>query len=143
MSNKIKQIVLIGNPNCGKTALFNALTGSRHKVANYPGVTVEKKQGLLNLDSLTVDLIDLPGIYSLRGSSPDEVVARQALLGELPPGVKPDLVIFVADATNLALNLRLALEIRALGFPLVIALNMIDVAKKQGEIGRASCRERV
>ena len=132
MTKKTFDIALIGNPNCGKTALFNTLTGSRHKVANYPGVTVEKKYARLTLGGVDADLIDLPGVYSLRGNSPDERLAREALFGEVAFEAKPDLVIFVADATNLSLNLRLALEIQALGYPIIIALNMIDVAQRQG-----------
>lgn len=132
MSKTVFEIALIGNPNCGKTALFNALTGSRHKVANYPGVTVEKKHARLTIGGIDAELIDLPGVYSLRGSSPDECLARDALLGTLTSEAKPDFIIFVADATNLALNLRLALEIQTLGYPMMIALNMMDVAKEQG-----------
>ena len=132
MSKKNFDIALIGNPNCGKTALFNGLTGSRHKVANYPGVTVEKKYARLTLAGIEAELIDLPGVYSLRGSSPDERLARDALFGSLTSETKPNLIIFVADATNLALNLRLALEIQALGYPMIIALNMMDVAEEQG-----------
>lgn len=132
MKESLFSIALIGNPNCGKTALFNALTGSSHKVANYPGVTVEKKYARLTLAGDNANLIDLPGIYSLRGSSPDERLAKEALLGEIASEAKPDLVVFVADATNLSLNLRLVLEIQALGYPMVVALNMVDVAQKQG-----------
>ena len=127
-----KNIVLIGNPNCGKTAMFNILSGSRHKVANYPGVTVEKKTVDITIKNTPLHLIDLPGIYSLRGSSPDELIGRQILLGEIPNEPKPDLILFIADATNLALNLRLALEIQCLGYPMLIAINMADLAKKQG-----------
>ena len=132
MTSKKFEIVIAGNANCGKTALFNCLTGSRHKVANYPGVTVESREASLLIPPLNIKAIDLPGVYSLRGNSPDELVTRQILLGELPSQTKPSLVVFVADATNLALNLRLALEIKALGYPMIIALNMMDIAQKHG-----------
>ncbi|MFM8376389.1 MAG: ferrous iron transporter B, partial [Phenylobacterium sp.] len=124
---------LVGNPNCGKTALFNALTGGRQKVANYAGVTVERKEGLADLpDGRRVRLVDLPGTYSLRARSPDEAVTRDAVLGRLRGEPAPDVILCVADATNLGLVLRLALELRSTGRPVVFVLNMIDIAERQG-----------
>ena len=124
---------LVGNPNCGKTALFNALTGGRQKVANYAGVTVERKEGLADLpDGRRVRLVDLPGTYSLRARSPDEAVTRDAVLGRLKDEPAPDVILCVADATNLGLVLRLALELKSTGRPLVFVLNMIDIAERQG-----------
>ena len=126
-------VALVGNPNCGKTALFNALTGSRQKVANYPGVTVERKEGAATTpDGLRLRVIDLPGTYSLRPHSPDEEVARDAVLGRLDGEAPPDLIICVADATHLRLNLRLFLELKSVGRPLILVLNMMDLALKGG-----------
>ncbi|HLO77505.1 MAG TPA: ferrous iron transport protein B, partial [Magnetospirillum sp.] len=120
-------------PNSGKTALFNALTGSRHKVANYAGVTVEKKEGaFVSPAGARVQVIDLPGTYSLRARSPDEAVTRDVVLGRMDGEDVPDAIVFVADATNLRLNLRLALELKQLGRPVILALNMMDAAEKQG-----------
>jgi ferrous iron transport protein B len=127
------RVALVGNPNSGKTALFNALTGSRQKVANYAGVTVERKEGVLTTPGgRVVHILDLPGTYSLRARSPDEVVTRDAVLGRLAGETAPDVVICVADATNLRLVLRLALELKAVGRPFVLALNMYDIAQRQG-----------
>ncbi len=127
------RVALVGNPNSGKTAMFNALTGSRQKVANYAGVTVERKEGHLTAPSgRTINVLDLPGTYSLRARSPDEVVTRDAVLGRLAGETPPDVVICVADATNLRLVLRLALELKAVGRPCVLALNMIDIAQRLG-----------
>ena len=124
---------LVGNPNSGKTALFNALTGTRQKVANYPGVTVERKEGSTALPSGgRVRIIDLPGTYSLRARSPDEEVTRDVVLGRLEGEDEPDVLVCVADATNLRLVLRLILELREVGRPMVLALNMIDIAERQG-----------
>jgi ferrous iron transport protein B len=124
---------LVGNPNSGKTAMFNALTGSRQKVANYAGVTVERKVGRLTAPSgREISILDLPGTYSLRARSPDEVVTRDAVLGRLADETPPDVVVCVADATNLRLVLRLALELKAVGRPCVLVLNMIDIAQRQG-----------
>jgi ferrous iron transport protein B len=129
----IPTVALVGNPNCGKTALFNALTGSRQKVANYAGVTVEKKEGLAELpDGRRLRIVDLPGTYSLRARSPDEAVTRDAVLGRLPGEPAPDVILCVADATNLGLVLRLALELKTTGRPVVFVLNMIDIAERQG-----------
>jgi ferrous iron transport protein B len=127
------RVALVGNPNSGKTALFNALTGSRQKVANYAGVTVERKEGRLQTPSgRTLSVLDLPGTYSLRARSPDEVVTRDAVLGRLKGEDPPDVVVCVADATNLRLVLRLILELKAVGRPMVLALNMYDIAQRQG-----------
>ena len=126
-------VALVGNPNCGKTALFNALTGSRQKVANYPGVTVEKKIGRLSTPGgRSIQLVDLPGTYSLRARSPDEEITRDAVLGRLKTETAPDLIICVGDASNLRLALRLALELKHVGRPVVLALNMMDIARKRG-----------
>ena len=127
------RVGLVGNPNCGKTALFNALTGSRQKVANYAGVTVEKKEGaLITPSGAQVRVIDLPGTYSLRARSPDEAVTRDVVLGRLPGEERPDVIICVADASNLRLSMRLVLELKSVGRPIILALNMIDIAEKQG-----------
>ncbi|RAI35506.1 ferrous iron transporter B [Rhodoplanes serenus] len=127
------RLALVGNPNCGKTALFNALTGSRQKVANYPGVTVERKTGTFHTPAgRAVRLIDLPGTYSLRARSPDEVVTRDAVLGRIAGEPPPDLLLCVADATNLRIALRLVLELKRVGRPLMLALNMIDIARRRG-----------
>ncbi|UXI67087.1 ferrous iron transport protein B [Tahibacter amnicola] len=127
------RIALVGNPNCGKTALFNLLTGSRQKVANYAGVTVERKQGRYVAPSgRSVELLDLPGTYSLDATSPDEAITRDICLGVFPGESRPDLLVCVADATNLRLHLRFVLEVRALGLPMVVALNMVDAAQRRG-----------
>ena len=127
------RIALVGNPNCGKTALFNQLTGSRQKVANYAGVTVERKQGRYTAPSgRTVDLLDLPGAYSLDAASPDEAITRDVCLGIAAGERRPDLLVCVADATNLRLHLRFVLEVRALGLPMELALNMMDAAARRG-----------
>ena len=123
---------LVGNPNCGKSALFNALTGLRQKVANYPGATVERRVGQLTLRDSTVDLVDLPGTYSLNPKSPDEEVTRAVLMGEQVGERRPDLIICVVDATNLAQHLRFVLELKSLGLPMVVALNMMDLAARDG-----------
>ena len=126
-------VALVGNPNCGKTALFNRLTGARQKVANYAGVTVERKIGLARLDAThTVAVIDLPGTYSLDPATPDEQVTLDVLNGQRAGEARPDLLVAVLDATNLRLGLRLVLELRALGQPLLVALNMADAARAQG-----------
>ena len=112
------RLALVGNPNSGKTALFNALTGSRQKVANYAGVTVERKEGVLTLPGgRGAHVFDLPGTYSLRARSPDEAVTRDAVLGRLAGETAPDVLVCVADATNLRLVLRLILELKAVGRP--------------------------
>nr|WP_295109162.1 ferrous iron transport protein B [uncultured Caulobacter sp.] len=127
------RIALVGNPNSGKTALFNALTGSRQKVANYAGVTVERKEGSLTTPSgRAMRVLDLPGTYSLRARSPDEVVTRDAVLGKLEGEAAPACLVCVADATNLRMVLRLVLELKQVGRPFVLALNMFDIAQRQG-----------
>ncbi|AEK60937.1 ferrous iron transporter B [Collimonas fungivorans] len=127
------RIALVGNPNCGKTALFNQLTGSRQKVANYAGVTVERKEGRFTAPSgRAFQLLDLPGAYSLEATSPDEMITRKVCLGQMPGEALPDLVVCVADATNLRLHLRFVLEVKRLGRPMVLALNMMDAARKRG-----------
>jgi ferrous iron transport protein B len=127
------RVALVGNPNSGKTALFNALTGARQKVANYAGVTVERKEGHLTTpDGRHISVLDLPGTYSLRARSPDEAVTRDAVLGTLAGEPAPDVLVAVADATNLRLVLRLILELKAVGRPMVLALNMYDIAQRQG-----------
>ncbi len=127
------RMALVGNPNSGKTALFNALTGSRQKVANYAGVTVERKEGVVTAPSgRVIQVLDLPGTYSLRARSPDEAVTRDAVLGRLAGEAPPDVIVCVADATNLRLVLRLALELKQVGRPFVLALNMYDIAQRQG-----------
>jgi len=127
------RVALAGVPNCGKTALFNALTGARQKVANYAGVTVERKEGSATAaDGQRLTILDLPGTYSLRARSPDEAVTRDAVLGKLDGEVLPDVIVCVADATSLRGALRLVLELKTAGRPLVLALNMIDIAARQG-----------
>ncbi|MFT7116007.1 MAG: ferrous iron transport protein B [Rhodoferax sp.] len=127
------RVALLGNPNCGKTALFNLLTGSRQKVANYAGVTVERKEGqVLTASGQRVMVLDLPGAYSLNALSADEAVTRDIVIGQRPGEPLPDRLVCVADATNLQLNLRLVLEARALGLPMVLALNMSDTARRAG-----------
>jgi ferrous iron transport protein B len=126
-------IALLGNPNCGKTALFNRLTGSRQKVANYAGVTIERKEGSFTLPGgKPLRVLDLPGAYSLSAHTPDEAITRDVVAGLRAGEQAPDAVICVVNATNLRLNLRLVLEIQRLGLPMVLALNMVDVAKKRG-----------
>lgn len=126
-------VALVGNPNSGKSALFNALTGARQKIANYAGVTVESKSGRLRLaDGSVVRLIDLPGAYSLTASSPDEEVTANAIRGELADEAPPQVLVVVVDAANLEQHLVFAQEIIALGRPVVVALNMIDLAERDG-----------
>ena len=133
MAGRSARVALVGNPNSGKTALFNALTGAHQKVANYAGVTVERKEGLIRTDDgRTMAVLDLPGTYSLRARSPDEEVTRDAVLGRLAGETQPDVIVCVADATNLRLVLRLLLELKAVGRPMVLALNMYDIAQRQG-----------
>lgn len=126
-------IALVGNPNCGKTALFNLLTGSRQKVANYAGVTVERKEGVaITPSGQRVRILDLPGLYSLEAATPDEQVTADVLLGRRDGETRPDAVVCVTDATNLRQNLRLVLALKRLGVPLLLALNMSDLARKRG-----------
>src|SRR3990167_3847485 len=133
-TSSIKTIALAGNPNSGKTTLFNAFTKLRQKVGNYPGVTVEKKTGTLALaKDRIVNVLDLPGTYSLAVRSPDEKIARDVLLGRAVDTAKPDIVICVVDANNLERNLYLVSQIQDLGVPMIIALNMMDEIKRDGK----------
>ena len=126
-------VALVGNPNCGKTALFNLLTGARQKVANYAGVTVERKAGTARLrNGQSVSVVDLPGAYSLTPATPDEQVTLEVIEGRREGEAAPDAIIAVVDATNLRMNLRLVLELKLLGVPMMVALNMADVARSQG-----------
>ena len=132
---------LVGVPNCGKTALFNRLTGSRQKVANYPGVTVERKEGRFvgPLTGRSFRVVDLPGAYSLEPTTLDEAIARDVVLGRHAAEPAPDLLVCVVDATNLRLNLRLVLELKRLGRPMIVALNMSDLAAQRGyQLDRAA-----
>ncbi|EKT4075304.1 ferrous iron transporter B [Stenotrophomonas maltophilia] len=127
------RVALVGNPNSGKTALFNQLTGSRQKVANYTGVTVERKEGRLRAPSgREFAVLDLPGAYSLHPASLDEAITRDLCRGFYPGEAAPDVLLCVIDATNLRLHLRFALELRGLGKPMVVALNMVDAAQRRG-----------
>ncbi|PZX24774.1 Ferrous iron transport protein B [Cupriavidus phytorum] len=127
------RIALVGNPNCGKTALFNRLTGSRQKVANYAGVTVERKEGyFVSPAGRQVRILDLPGAYSLHAASLDEAITRDVCLGQRAGEARPDLLVSVVDATNLRLHLRFVLELRQLGLPMVVVLNMSDAAARRG-----------
>ena len=129
----IPRVALVGSPNCGKTALFNLLTGSRQKVANYAGVTVERKEGRLHAPSgRSYAVLDLPGAYSLHAASLDEAVTRDLCRGFYPGEPAPDVMVCVVDATNLRLHLRFALELRELSRPMVLAVNMMDAAKRRG-----------
>ncbi|MBL0925577.1 MAG: ferrous iron transport protein B [Sphingomonadaceae bacterium] len=126
-------VALVGNPNAGKSALFNALTGARQKIANYPGVTVERKSGRTTLpDGRPVELLDLPGAYSLDPDSLDEAVTRDVVLGRFSGQRRPDALVVVVDAGNLDNHLRFAIELIGQGLPVVIALNMIDLAQRDG-----------
>ncbi|MEP5936699.1 MAG: ferrous iron transporter B [Erythrobacter sp.] len=129
-----RTIALVGNPNAGKSALFNALTGARQKIANYPGVTVERKAGRIVLDNAeSAELLDLPGSYGLaETSSPDEEVTSKVVLGEIETQAKPDVIIIVLDAANLEQHLVFAQEVIALGRPTIVALNMVDLAERDG-----------
>jgi ferrous iron transport protein B len=131
----IPLVAVVGNPNAGKSALFNMLTGARQKVGNYPGVTVERKSGRVSLaDGRPIELVDLPGAYSLDPSSPDEEVTRDVVMGRQEGERLPDALLLVLDATNLDNHLRFALQLIALGLPIVVALNMVDLAKRDGLI---------
>ena len=128
-----RHVALVGNPNCGKTALFNLLTGSRQKVANYAGVTVERKEGRFVAPSgRTVRVLDLPGAYSLQAASLDEAITFDVISGRRADELAPELLVCVVDATNLRLHLRFVLELLALGKPTVIAVNLMDVARRRG-----------
>ena len=130
---RLRTAALVGNPNCGKSALFNVLTGARQKIANYPGVTVERKSGRMTLPSgEPLELVDLPGSYALDASSPDEEVTRQVVLGEFAGEARPEVLVIVLDATNLEQHLVFAQELIELGHPVVVALNMVDLAERDG-----------
>ncbi|RSV44889.1 ferrous iron transporter B [Sphingomonas sp. ABOLE] len=131
--NATPLVALVGNPNAGKSALFNALTGARQKVGNYPGVTVERHSGRMSLpDGRPIELVDLPGAYSLDPGSPDEQVTRDVLLGRQQGERLPDAILTVVDASNLDNHLRFTLQLIALGLPIVVALNMVDLAERDG-----------
>jgi len=133
MESPLMHLALVGTPNSGKTALFNALTGSRQKVANYPGVTVERKEGsFVTPKGRQVSMVDLPGTYSLRGRSPDEEITRDVVLGRTAGEALPDLVLCIADSTNLRLTIRLLLELKSTGRPIALVLNMFDIATRRG-----------
>src|SRR5690606_39121963 len=128
-----RSAALVGNPNAGKSALFNALTGARQKIANYPGVTVERKAGRLKLPTgEPIELTDLPGSYGLDATSPDEEVTSKVILGKFPGEAAPDVLVVVLDASNLEQHLVFAQEVIALGKPTVVALNMVDLAERDG-----------
>ena len=143
--NSTINVGFIGNPNCGKTTLFNAFTGANLKVANWPGVTVEKKEGAASYENQKFKLIDLPGIYSLTSYTMEEKVSRECILSD-----EVDVIVDVADASSLERSLYLTLQLIELGKPVILALNMMDIVEERGmeidlhrQIGRASCRERV
>jgi len=141
--NQAPLVALVGNPNAGKSALFNALTGARQKVGNYPGVTVERHAGRMALpDGRPIELLDLPGTYSLDPSSPDEQVTRDVLVGRQAGERLPDAIVVVVDASNLDNHLRFTLQLVALGLPVVVALNMIDLAERDGLVLDAEALER-
>ncbi|MDB6172787.1 MAG: ferrous iron transport protein [Chthoniobacteraceae bacterium] len=129
----VRRVAIAGNPNCGKSTIFNALTGLRQKVGNYPGVTVERKEGsFFGSHGEPMNLLDLPGSYSLQTRSPDEAVARDVLLGRLPGIARPDVIIAVVDASNLERNLYLVAQLLELELPVIVVLNMVDMAEKAG-----------
>jgi ferrous iron transport protein B len=144
MLTRTLTVALVGNPNTGKTTLFNALSGLRHRVGNYPGVTVEMKKGRAGRGDRTFELIDLPGTYSLAARSPDEMVAVDLLLGQCPGEPRPDVVLAIVDASNLDRHLYLVTQLLDLGLPVVVALNMTDVAASHGiTIDAAKLSERI
>lgn len=145
IAQAVRRVAIAGNPNCGKSTIFNALTGLRQKVGNYPGVTVERKEGtFFGSHGEPMSLLDLPGSYSLQIRSPDEAVARDVLLGRLPSIPRPDVIIAVIDASNLERNLYLVAQLLELQLPLVVALNMVDMAEKAGVfIDVAALQERL
>ena len=126
MAKKEITIALAGNPNSGKTTVFNNLTGARQHVGNWPGVTVEKKEGSCSYQGYHIKVVDLPGVYSLTAYSPDEVIARNFIVDE-----KPDAVVDIVDASNLERNLYLAVQILETGVPVIIALNMMDMSESR------------
>ena len=135
----MKRFALAGNPNCGKTTLFNSLTGSTAHVGNWPGVTVDKKEGTYKKCAEPISIVDLPGIYSLSPYTPEEVISRNYILEE-----KPDCVINIVDATNLERNLYLTTQIMEIDVPMIIALNMMDTVEKNGDkIDAKSLEEKI
>ena len=130
--SEVLRIALVGNPNCGKTSLFNHLTGTRQKVANYAGVTVERKVGTFTLpSSRTVRVLDLPGTYSLNATSPDEAITRDVVMGKIVEEQDQDAFLCIVDATNLKLHLGLVLEVIEQGKPILLVLNMMDEARRR------------
>jgi ferrous iron transport protein B len=139
-----KKLLLAGNPNAGKTTVFNRLTGLRQRVGNYPGVTVERKSGFFHVGQFAVEVVDLPGTYSLAAASPDEHIAVEALTGKIPGEAPPDAVLCVVDASNLQRHLFLVSQILSFGVPVVLALNMMDLATSRGwKIDVAELSERL
>ncbi|MGQ9591832.1 MAG: FeoB small GTPase domain-containing protein, partial [Planctomycetota bacterium] len=137
-------VALVGNPNSGKTTVFNRLTGLSQRVGNYPGVTVERKEGWCRLGDLALRLVDLPGTYSLAAKSPDEEVAVDVLLGAQPGERKPDLVLEIFDASSVERSLYLLSQVLETGIPVVVALTMVDVAEARGvRIDAARLSERI
>ncbi len=133
VQSAVRRVAIAGNPNCGKSTIFNALTGLRQKVGNYPGVTVERKEGtFFGSHGEPMNLLDLPGSYSLQIRSPDEAVARDVLLGRLPGIARPDVIVAAIDASNLERNLYLVAQLLELELPVIVALNMVDMAEKAG-----------
>jgi ferrous iron transport protein B len=124
----MKKFALAGNPNCGKTTLFNALTGATAHVGNWPGVTIDKREGIYKKLEEPVEIVDLPGIYSLSPYTPEEIISRNYILDE-----KPDCVINIVDGTNLERNLYLTTQLLEINIPVVIAVNMIDIVAKKGD----------
>src|SRR5581483_9392518 len=142
-ANKSLIVTLVGNPNSGKTTLFNALTGLRQKVGNYPGVTVEKKEGRVALrEGRAALLLDLPGLYSLTPHSPDEIIAREVLMGLRADTPRPDVILNIVDASNLERNLYLTSQLLDMGLPMVIALTMTDAVAKEGVTVDAAALEK-
>ena len=133
----MKRFALAGNPNCGKTTLFNSLTGSTAHVGNWPGVTVDKRDGVYKKCAEPVAVVDLPGIYSLSPYTPEEVIARNYIINE-----KPDCVINIVDATNLERNLYLTTQIMEIDVPMVVALNMMDAVEKVAKVYVKYCKKK-
>jgi len=125
-------IALVGNPNTGKTTVFNALCGMRQRTGNYPGVTVEKRVGFIENDDYILELYDLPGLYSLRATSNDEKITLEVLTGRLDKSKKQDIILYILDASNLKRNFYLLLQLLELNIPVILVLTMIDIAEKKG-----------
>src|SRR5262249_32383346 len=132
MVTRTLTVALVGNPNTGKSTLFNALTGLRQRVGNYPGVTVEMKKGTARVAGAEIEVIDLPGTYSLAPRSPDEMVSVDLLLGHVKGESRPDVVVSIVDATNLERHLYLPTQLLELGVPVVLAVNLVDIARSHG-----------